>query len=70
MLINKPISQYGLNFNIKINEIQISNKHNLNELKDVSIKQNIKFNNYIDEYICNYNDDLINNEILNYNNNL
>ena len=70
MLINKPISQYGLNFNIKISEIQISNKHNLNELKDVSIKQNIKFNNYIDEYICNYNDDLINNEILNYNNNL
>ena len=56
MLINKPISQYGLNFNIKINEIQISDKHNLNELKDVLIKQNIKFNNYIDEYINIYDD--------------
>ncbi len=70
ILINKPISQYGLNFNIKVNEIQISDKHNLNELKDVLIKQNIKFNNYIDEYINIYNDDSINNEILKYKNNL
>ena len=65
ILINKPISQYGLNFNKKIKECVISNKQ-IKELKDITLKQNDLFENEIENYISNYNDNLINETILYY----
>ena len=58
LLINKPISQYGLNFNKNLQECIISNKQ-IKELKDVKIKQNDFFEKEIENYITNYNIDLI-----------
>ena len=65
ILINKPISQYGLNFNKKIKECIISNKQ-IKDLKDITLKQNDKFENEIENYISNYNDNLINEAMLYY----
>ena len=58
LLINKPISQYGLNFNKNLQECIISNKQ-IKELKDVKIKQNDFFEKEIENYITNYNIHLI-----------
>ena len=64
-LINKPISQYGLNFNKKIKECIISNKQ-IKDLKDITLKQSNLFENEIENYISNYNDNLINEVMLYY----
>jgi hypothetical protein len=65
LLINKPISQYGLNFNKKIKECIISNKQ-IKDLKDITLKQSNLFENEIENYISNYNDNLINEVMLYY----
>ena len=65
LLINKPISQYGLNFNKKMKECIISNKQ-IKDLKDITLKQSNLFENEIENYISNYNDNLINEVMLYY----
>ena len=55
VLLNKPISQYGLNFNNKVSECQVSQTQNNKELTTTQVKQNEAFAHYVSNYISSYN---------------
>ena len=63
LLINKPISQYGLNFNKKINECLISEKQ-AKELKEINIRPNEKFDDFIGNYLDEVNEEIMNEGII------
>ena len=63
ILINKPISQYGLNFNKKITECIINDKQ-IKELGEIKIKGNETYQNYLDNYIEDYNNIINQNNII------
>ena len=66
ILINKPISQYGLNFNKKITECLINDKQ-IKELGEIKIKGNETYQNYLDNYIEDYNKIINQNNIIDIN---
>ena len=59
ILLNKPISQYGLNFNKQISEC-IINKTQIKNIDKIKIKQNNNYiENFIDDNIQNNMDDIL-----------
>ena len=61
VLLNKPISQYGLNFNNKVSECHVAQTQNNKELTSIHIKQNEAFVHYLNNYISSYNNSANNN---------
>ena len=55
VLLNKPISQYGLNFNNKVSECHVAQTQNNKELTSIDVKQNEAFAHYLNNYISSYN---------------
>jgi hypothetical protein len=55
VLLNKPISQYGLNFNNKVSECHVAQTQNNKELTSIHVKQNEAFVHYLNNYISSYN---------------